>query len=277
MSRAATRWLGPRRSGRSHPLAPTFRPGAPGFPGRPGINGARSEPPPILSRSHFGSRRAASAGLAEAVGRMGRAACRGRPAGEGQPVGKTPPTARPGVRDDEIARVEAVLFLARDPLPVRRIARLARLADGTRARSLIRQLDALYESESSPFRIETVAGGFQILTHAAFGPWLRRLLDAHSQNRLSPAAMETLAVIAYRQPVSRSEVEAIRGVGCEDMIRQLLDRDLVAVSGRSEEIGRPHLYGTTRRFLRVFGLARLDDLPPVAGPPPADNADAPAT
>jgi segregation and condensation protein B len=189
---------------------------------------------------------------------------------------RTAPLAS-GRRAEELARVEAVLFLAREPLAVRRIARLARLQDGTRARSLVRELDALYESEGSPFRVEAVAGGFQILTHAAFGPWLRRLLEAHSQNRLSAAAMETLAVIAYRQPVSRADVEAIRGVGCDDMIRQLLDRDLVGVSGRSAEIGRPHLYGTTRRFLRVFGLARLEDLPPVAGPIPEAGHSGPDT
>lgn len=265
------RFLGPWRSGRRHPFAPDFRPGGSGCPGRPGFIDARSEPPPILCRGNVGGRRPATAGRPAVVVHLGPAAS------SGQPAGKGPPAACPGFRDDEIARVEAVLFLAREPLPVRRIARLARLADGTRARSLIRELDALYESESSPFRIEIVAGGFQILTHAAFGPWLRRLLDAHSQNRLSPAAMETLAVIAYRQPISRAEMEAIRGVGCEDMIRQLLDRDLVAVSGRSAEIGRPHLYGTTRRFLRVFGLARLDDLPPVASSAPGPGAEPPAT
>lgn len=203
--------------------------------------------------------RDASPGPARAMAREG-----GGPPARGTTL--QPPTR--GVRGEELARIEAVMFLAREPLPVRRIARLARLPDGTRARSLLRELDVFYDVDGSPFRIEQVAGGFQILTHQAFGPWLRRLLDAHSQNRLSAAAMETLAVIAYRQPVSRASVEAIRGVGCEDMIRQLLDRDLVAVCGRSEDIGRPHLYGTTRQFLRVFGLSRLEDLPPVAGVDP---------
>jgi segregation and condensation protein B len=93
---------------------------------------------------------------------------------------------------------------------------------------------------------------------------VRRLLETPAENRLSTAAMETLAIVAYRQPVTRAEVEAIRGVGCEEMLRQLLDRDFIAVGGRAEDLGRPHVYNTTRRFLHAFGLARLDDLPPMA-------------
>lgn len=167
-------------------------------------------------------------------------------------------------RSEELARLEAVLFLAREPLNTRRLAKLARLADGTRARVLVRELDRLLDAAGSAFRVEQVAGGFQLLSRAAFGPWLRRLLDAQPQTRLSAPAMETLAIVAYRQPVSRAEIEAVRGVGCEEMLRQLLDRDLVAIGGRSEEIGRPNLYVTTRHFLRAFGLGRLEDLPPIS-------------
>lgn len=169
------------------------------------------------------------------------------------------------VRSDELARLEAALFLAREPLNTRRLARLARLPDGTRARVLVRELNRMFDAAASAFRVESVAGGFQLLSRAAFGPWLRRLLDAHPQTRLSSPAMETLAIVAYRQPVSRSEIEAIRGVGCEEMLRQLLDRDLVAIGGRSDEIGRPNLYVTTRNFMRSFGLGRLEELPPIAG------------
>ncbi len=167
-------------------------------------------------------------------------------------------------RSEDLARLEAVLFLAREPLNTRRLARLARLADGTRARVLVRELDRLLDAAGSAFRVEQVAGGFQLLSRAAFGPWLRRLLDAQPQTRLSAPAMETLAIVAYRQPVSRAEIEAVRGVGCEEMLRQLLDRDFVAIGGRSEEIGRPNLYVTTRHFLRSFGLGRLEDLPPIS-------------
>jgi len=188
---------------------------------------------------------------------------RDRRAAAGSPTASIRPAGQ-HARSDELARLEAVLFLAREPLNTRRLAKLARLADGTRARVLVRELDRLLDASGSAFRVEPVAGGFQLLSRAALGPWLRRLLDAHPQARLSAPAMETLAIVAYRQPVSRAEIEAVRGVGCEEMLRQLLDRDLVAVGGRSEEIGRPNLYVTTRYFLRVFGLGRIEDLPPIS-------------
>lgn len=177
------------------------------------------------------------------------------------------PSEPPGehLRSDELARVEAVLFLAREPLTTRRIAKLARLPDGSRARALVRDLRRLQEAQGSAARVEQIAGGFQLLTRAAFGPWVRRLLDAPPGGRLSAAALETLAIVAYRQPVTRAEVEAIRGVGSEEMLRQLLERDLVAVGGRAEDLGRPNVYVTTRRFLAAFGLPRLEDLPPVEG------------
>jgi segregation and condensation protein B len=173
--------------------------------------------------------------------------------------------SRPGQhpRSEELARLEAALFLAREPLAPRRLAKLARLADGTRARSLIKELRRLQDASGSAFRVEQIAGGYQVLTRGPFGPWVRRLLDQPPGGRLSGAAMETLAIVAYRQPVTRAEIESIRGVGSEEMLRQLLDRDLVAVGGRAEDLGRPNVYVTTRRFLAAFGLARIEDLPPV--------------
>ncbi len=94
-----------------------------------------------------------------------------------------------------------------------------------------------------------------------FGPWLRRILQAPVAMRLSPPAMETLAVVAYRQPALRTDIEAIRGVQCGDILRQLMDRDLVRIVSRSDDLGRPLLYGTTKRFLQIFGLRHLDELP----------------
>jgi segregation and condensation protein B len=175
----------------------------------------------------------------------------------------TEPAVAPGafLRSDEMARLEAALYLAREPLSVRRLAKLARLPDGTRARVLLKELQRLAVESGSAFRVEQIAGGFQLLTRGPFGPWIRRLLAAAPENRLSNAAMETLAVVAYRQPVTRAEIEAIRGVGCEEMLRQLLDRDFVAIGGRVEELGRPNVYITTRWFLQAFGLARIEDLP----------------
>jgi segregation and condensation protein B len=108
--------------------------------------------------------------------------------------------------------------------------------------------------------VEEIAGGYQLLTRARYSPWLRRLSSTPREFRLSAPALETLAVVAYRQPVLRAEIEAIRGVQCGEVLRQLIERDLVRIAGRSEELGRPLLYGTTRQFLQVFGLRHLDDL-----------------
>ncbi|MFM8292243.1 MAG: SMC-Scp complex subunit ScpB [Planctomycetia bacterium] len=175
-------------------------------------------------------------------------------------------------RSEELARLEAALFLAREPLTTRRLAKLARLDDGTRARMLIRELRRLQDAAGSAFRVEQIAGGFQMLTRAPYGPWVRRLQDSAGGHRLSPAALETLAIVAYRQPTTRAEIEAIRGVGSEEMLRQLLERDFVAIGGRAEDLGRPNVYVTTRRFLAAFGLARLEDLPPLESLPGAAAA-----
>jgi segregation and condensation protein B len=164
-------------------------------------------------------------------------------------------------RPVRIARLEAILFLSREPLGSRKLAQLAALADGTKARTLVRALNRRYDAEGSAFRVEEVAGGFQLLTRAKYAPWLRRLHSIPLEVRLSAPAMETLAVVAYRQPVLRAEIEAIRGVQCGEVLRQLIERDLVRIVGRSEELGRPLLYGTTRQFLQVFGLRHLEDLP----------------
>lgn len=163
--------------------------------------------------------------------------------------------------DSGIDRLEALLFLSRQPLTSRKLAQLAGLADGTKARTLVQSLNWRYDTNGSAFRVEEVAGGFQLMTRSKFAPWLRRLCTAPSEVRLSPPAMETLAVIAYRQPVLRAEIEAIRGVQSGEVLRQLIERDLVRIAGRSEELGRPFLYGTTKRFLQVFGLRHLDELP----------------
>ncbi|MEI8373588.1 MAG: SMC-Scp complex subunit ScpB [Planctomycetota bacterium] len=166
-----------------------------------------------------------------------------------------------GFRPIRTARLESILFLSRDPLGSRKLAQLAGLSDGTKARTLVRALNRRYDSEGSAFRVEEVAGGFQLLTRPKYAPWLRRLHSIPLEVRLSAPALETLAVVAYRQPVLRAEIEAIRGVQCGEVLRQLIERDLARIVGRSEELGRPLLYGTTRQFLQVFGLRHLEDLP----------------
>ena len=203
--------------------------------------------------------------------RSGHHAARHPPGGGPGYAVLPPPIAKARVRSAELARLEAALFLAREPLTIRRLAKLARLPDGSRARVLVRELRHLQEEAGSAIRVEQIAGGFQLLTRAAFGPWVRRLLDAQPEGRLSATALETLAIVAYRQPVTRAEIEAIRGVGSEEMLRQLMERDLVAIGGRAEDLGRPNVYVTTRRFLAVFGLPRLEDLPPIEPPSGADS------
>ena len=159
------------------------------------------------------------------------------------------------------ARLEAVLFLSKEPLKTRKLAQLANLVDGTDARTLVRQLNRIYDETGRAFRIEEIAGGLQLRTRPQFANWLRRLGHVPKELRLSAPAMETLAVVAYRQPTLRANIEAVRGVACGEILRQLMDRDLVRVAGRSNELGRPYLYGTTRQFLQVFGLRSLDELP----------------
>jgi segregation and condensation protein B len=122
-------------------------------------------------------------------------------------------------------------------------------------------LNARYEADGRTFRIESVAGGRQMMTLPAFGPVVARLKGVREQGRLTQAALETLAIIAYRQPILRAQLEAIRGVACGEVLKSLIDRRLVKITGRAEEVGRPMLYGTTPEFLRVFGIASLSDLP----------------
>jgi segregation and condensation protein B len=167
----------------------------------------------------------------------------------------------PTCRDGCLARIEALLFLAREPLSSRKIAQLINLADGTEARTLVRRLNRMLDDGGSSFCVEELAGGFQLMTRPMFGSWLRRFLQTPREMRLSAPALETLALVAYRQPVLRAELEAIRGVQCGDILRQLMERDLLRIWGRADELGRPLMYGTTKRFLQVFGLRHLGELP----------------
>jgi segregation and condensation protein B len=159
------------------------------------------------------------------------------------------------------SRLEAVLFIAREPLSLRKLAQLANLTDGTEARTVLTSLQARYDERQCAFQVAQVAGGYQLLSRREFAKWLRPKSTERPELRLSPPALETLVVVAYRQPVLRAEVEAIRGVACGEILRQLLDRDLLRIVDRSEELGRPLRYGTTKRFLENFGLCSLEELP----------------
>ena len=161
-----------------------------------------------------------------------------------------------------LSRLEAVLFLAKEPWNTRRLAQYAQIEDGSQVRRLIGELNESYRARQYPFRILGAAGGYQLMTRPQFGEWLRKIHRKHyAQLNLSPTALETLAIIAYNQPVLRVDIEAVRGFQCSEMLHSLMERNLVRIVARSDDLGRPYLYGTTKKFLAVYGLNSLDELP----------------
>jgi segregation and condensation protein B len=159
--------------------------------------------------------------------------------------------------------IEALLFSADTPLSAARLGELAGVGSITQVRLLICDLNDKYKAAGLSFRIEEIARGYQMLTLPTFQPWVARLNKAQAQTRLSAAALETLSIVAYKQPVIRAEIEAIRGVAGSEVLNRLREMGLVKIVGRADMVGRPLLYGTTRKFLDVLGLADLDDLPPI--------------
>ena len=173
-------------------------------------------------------------------------------------------TTTPLDETQQLGRLEAVLFLSREPLSSRKIRQLAGLIEGTGTRKLLKQLNERYDKAGRAFHVKQVAGGFQLRTRPQFAPWLRRQEHIPRPTRLTGPALETLTVVAYRQPIIKAEIEAIRGVGCGEMLRQLLEKGLIKIAGRSPELGRPFLYATTSEFLTQFGLSSLVALPRAA-------------
>jgi len=158
--------------------------------------------------------------------------------------------------------IEAVLFASDEPLSEARLGNI--VETGVRQiRQHIKDLNDKYKANNNAFRIEQIAGGYQMLTLSSYNYWLKKLLRARSDTKLSPAALETLAIIAYKQPAIRADIEAIRGVAVGEVIRALCYKGLVKIVGRAEVLGRPMLYGTTKKFLEVFGLNTLKDLPKI--------------
>ncbi len=167
----------------------------------------------------------------------------------------------PFARNARLALVEAALLAADEPLTPRRLAAVTGLEDAALARRLVHQLQSLYEEEGSAFQVHELAGGFQLLTRPEYHPWLLRLRQSGHDLRLSPAARETMTIVAYRQPIMRADIEAVRGVQCGEVLRLLMEKGLVRIAGRHNSLGRPVLYGTTKKFLQLFGLRNLKDLP----------------
>lgn len=167
--------------------------------------------------------------------------------------------SEPGATPKQI--LEALLFAADEPLPARRIAAMIDEATEASVADLTRDLNADYLREDRAFHVQEVAGGYRLVTRPEFASWVADLRASDSSPRLSQAALETLSIVAYKQPVTRAELESIRGVAVEGVLKTLVDRELVRITGREEGMGRPLLYGTTGRFLEYFGLPSLDALP----------------
>jgi segregation and condensation protein B len=163
--------------------------------------------------------------------------------------------------DVPLATLEALLLTTHHPLTPVRLNELLSVGSTKAIHRAIRNLNDAYEQSGRCFRIEQVAGGYQMLTLPEHADALKRLHQKEADAKLTKAALETLAIIAYKQPILRADVEAIRGVACGEAIRGLMEKHLVKIAGRAEEPGRPILYGTTKRFLELFGLNSLKDLP----------------
>ena len=162
--------------------------------------------------------------------------------------------------DDLKNIIESLLFVAEEPLTIEQIKQVLSLPDTKLIRQTLNELIGDYEGRQGAFMLHEVAGGYQFRSRPDYVPWIKRLLQ-RKPSRLSKAALETLAIIAYKQPMIRNDVEHLRGVDCGGVLRMLLERKLIRVLGRKEMPGRPLIYATTKQFLQVFDLKNLKDLP----------------
>lgn len=169
------------------------------------------------------------------------------------------------------ALIEALVFAAQEPLSINQIRSIyqgenARNDDSKHIepdtlRQIITDLNKEYTKHDRPYRIVQIAGGYQFATLSEYAEWLGKLYKEQSRRKLSQSGVETLSIIAYKQPITKAEVEKIRGVNCDYVLKTLLEKELLTVTGRAESVGRPLLYGTTREFLKHFGLNDITDLP----------------
>jgi segregation and condensation protein B len=177
---------------------------------------------------------------------------------------------------DRLGQLEALLFASDAPLPLERVSEVLEIAPAD-ARVVVDALRAACEEPGRGLAVVEVGGGIRLVTRPEHAPVLLSLQRLRLKSRLSRAAVETLTIVAYRQPISRPEIEQLRGVGTESVLTHLLERRLVRVVGRKATPGRPVLYGTTREFLEHFGLRDLDELPPFELPASAPEATAAGT
>ncbi len=163
--------------------------------------------------------------------------------------------------DDRLMLIEALLFASESPQPRKKLIQFIGKSSAQQLDELIEELNESYANEGRSFRIRVIAGGFQMHLLPTYTRAVEKFLQTQRERRLSQAALETLAIIAYKQPVTKADVEHIRGVNSDGVIASLLERKLVAIVGRSQKVGRALLYGTSRQFLEFFGLNSLDELP----------------
>jgi len=157
--------------------------------------------------------------------------------------------------------VEALIFASDIPISESRILSLVEEVDLETLQKILSDLTEEYQKSHRALMLNKVAGGYQIVTRPEFAQWIKRLFKGRSRTRLSQAALEVLAIIAFKQPISRPQIESIRGANCDGVIRNLLERNMIAIAGRSDSVGRPLLYKTTEEFLRYFGINEITDLP----------------
>lgn len=157
--------------------------------------------------------------------------------------------------------IEALLFASEKPLTIEQARNVLDNIEASSIRNILEELKSEYEKSNRGIRITEIAGGFQMITAPNFAPFLKKLFKERHVERLSKPALETLAIIAYKQPVTKLEIESIRNVNVDGVIKNLLDKGLVRISGRKKAPGRPYVFGTTKQFLEFFGLKSLEELP----------------
>ena len=168
--------------------------------------------------------------------------------------------------------VEALLFASDSPLSGKKIREIIpEIANEKQVKKIISQIDEKYETTNSPLKIVELAGGYQIVTRDTFSTWISQLYKSRSRQKLTRKGLETLAIIAYKQPVTKTQLEQIRGVNCDYSTQKLLEKELIEIKGKAETPGRPLLFGTSTKFMEYFGINDLNELPTPKDFPQDDN------
>ncbi|MDO8489076.1 MAG: SMC-Scp complex subunit ScpB [Candidatus Omnitrophota bacterium] len=157
--------------------------------------------------------------------------------------------------------VEALIFASDKPITLEQIKKVLDIPDNGSINKIIEELKADYISQNRGIRVTEVAGGFQMMTSNTFAPFLKKLFKNRYSDKLSRQALESLAIIAYKQPLTKAEIESLRNVNIDGVMKSLLEKNLIRICGRKKIPGRPYVFGTTREFLEHFGLKSLQDLP----------------